>query len=157
MRKIKGKSSPPWITGPILCMIRKKECLRLKLKSSSSSYLIAKFKQLRSTVKRTISESRARYFESLEQDIQSNPKRFWSAFKLSDKASCSVPQQVSIPSTIKDTVTGKPVRELVSSPVEIASTITLHPYSPVIHSNFAHIYHLPAAHHFAKSLSFPVK
>ena len=93
MRKIKGKSSPPWITGPILYMIRKKECLRMKLKSLSSSYLIAKLRQLRSTVKRTISESRARYFETLEQDIQSNSKRFWSAFKLSDKASCSVPHK----------------------------------------------------------------
>ena len=87
MGKIKGKSSPPWITGHVLYMIRKKESLRKKLRSSSSTYLIAKFKQLRSTVKRMISETRARYFESLEHDIQSNPKRFWSAFKLSDKAS----------------------------------------------------------------------
>ena len=145
MRKIKGKSSPPWITGPILYMIRKKECLRMKLKSSSSSYLIAKFKQLRSTVKRTISESRARYFESLEQDIQSNPKRFWSAFKLSDKASCSVPQQVSIPSTIKDTVTGKPVWELVSSPVEIAEVFNNH-FTSIFSSDTLELRpHLPPA------------
>ena len=125
LRKIKGKSSPPWITGHILYMIRKKETLRKKLRSSSSSFLIAKFKQLRLAVKRLISESRARYFESLEQDIQSNPKRFWSAFKLSNKAS-SVPQQVSILSTIHDTVTGKPVRKLVSSPVEIAEAFNNH-------------------------------
>ena len=125
MKKIKGKSSPPWITGHVLYMIRKKESLRKKLRSSSLTYLIAKFKQLRSTVKRMISETRARYFESLEQDIQSNPKRFWSAFKLSDKES-SVPQQVSIPSTIHDTVTGKLVRKLVSNPVEIAEIFNNH-------------------------------
>jgi hypothetical protein len=106
-------------------MIRKKETLRKKLRISSSSFLITKFKQLRLEVKRLISESRARYFESLEQDIQSNTKRFWSAFKLSNKAS-SVPQQVSIPSTFHDTVTGKPVLKLVSSPVEIAEAFNNH-------------------------------
>ncbi|CAB4036572.1 Hypothetical predicted protein, partial [Paramuricea clavata] len=51
LRKIKGKRSPPWITGHILYMIRKKETLRKKLRSSSSSFLIAKFKQLRLAVK----------------------------------------------------------------------------------------------------------
>ena len=37
MKKIKGKSSPPWITGHVLYMIRKKESLRKKLRSSSST------------------------------------------------------------------------------------------------------------------------
>ena len=62
MRKIKGKNSPPWITGDILHMIKKpKESVRRKLRTSSSVYLIAKFKQLRSTVKRMISDSRTKY------------------------------------------------------------------------------------------------
>ena len=96
----KGKSSPPWITGDIMCMIRKKESVRRKLKHSSSTYLSAKFKQLRSMVKRMISDSRARFFESLEQDIKANPKRFWSIFKLGNKVS-SIPEQMSVTSSSK--------------------------------------------------------
>ena len=118
-RKIKGKSSPPWITGDIMYMIRKKESVRRKLKHSSSTYLSAKFKQLRSMVKRMISDSRARFFESLEQDIKANPKRFWSVFKLGNKAS-SVPEQMSVPSSSKNTATGvTSVRKVVSSSVNI--------------------------------------
>ena len=125
-RKIKGKSSPPWITGDILYMIRKKESVRRKLKHSSSTYLSAKFKQLRSMVKRMISDSRARFFESLEQDIKANPKRFWSIFKLGNKAS-SVPEQMSVPSSSKNTATGvTSVRKVVSSSVDIAEAFNQH-------------------------------
>ena len=121
MGKIEGKNSPPWITGDILHMIKKpKESVRRKLRTSSSVYLIAKFKQLRSTVKRMISDSRTKYFENLEQDIVTNPKRFWSVFKISKKAT-SVPAQMSVPSDTKDTDTNVKVdRKLISNPVEIA-------------------------------------
>ena len=95
-------------------MIKKKESVRRKLRSLSSVYLIAKFKLLRSTVKRMISDSRAKYFENLEQDIVTNPKRFWSVFKISKKAT-SVPAQMSIPSETKDTDTNVKVdRKLIS-------------------------------------------
>ena len=43
-----------------------------------------------------IRERRTRFFESLEQDIRENPKRFWSMFKLRDKVK-SLPEQISIP------------------------------------------------------------
>jgi hypothetical protein len=121
MRKIKGKNSPPWITGDILHMIKKKESVRRKLRTSSSVYLIAKFKQLRFTVKRMISDSRAKYFENFEQDIVTNAKRFWSVFKIRKKAT-SVPEQMSVPSDTKDTDTNVKVdRKLIScNPVEIA-------------------------------------
>ena len=108
-------------------MIRKKESVRRKLKHSSSTYLSAKFKQLRSMVKRMISDSRARFFESLEQDIKANPKRFWSVFKLGNKAS-SVPEQMSVPSSSKNTATGvTSVRKVVSiSSVDIAEAFIQH-------------------------------
>ena len=107
-------------------MIQKKESVRRKLKHSSSTYLSAKFKQLRSMVKRMISDSRARFFESLEQDIKANPKRFWSVFKLGNKAS-RVPEQMSVPSSSKNTATGvTSVRKVVSSSVDIAEAFNQH-------------------------------
>ena len=67
-----------------------------------------------------IRESRTRFFESLEQDIKENRKRFWSIFKLSDKVR-SVPQQMSLPSNSQDTATRVPPdRKVVSSSVDIA-------------------------------------
>ena len=125
-RKIKGKLSPPWITGDILHMKRKKEAARKKIQHSTSPCLRAKFKQLRSTVKHMIRESRTRFFESLEQDITENPKRFWSIFKLSDKVK-SVLQQMSLPSNKQDTATGvAPDRIVVSSSVDIAEAFNQH-------------------------------
>ena len=119
-RKIKGKLSLPWITGDILHMILMKEAVRRKKQHSTSPCLRAKFKQLRSTVKHMIRESRTRFFESLEQDSRENPKRFWSIFKLSDKVR-SVPEQMSIPSNSQDTATRvAPDRKVVSSSVDIA-------------------------------------
>ena len=67
--KVSNRNTRLLITGDILHMIKKKESVRRKLRTSSSVYLITKFKQLRSTVKRMISDSRAKYFENLEQDI----------------------------------------------------------------------------------------
>ena len=125
-RKIKVKLSPPWITGDILHMIQKKEAVRKKIQHSTSPCLCAKFKQLQSTVKHMIRESRTRFFELLEQDIRENPKRFWSIFKLSDKVR-SVPEQMSTPSNSKDTATRvAPDRKVVSSSVDIAEAFNQH-------------------------------
>jgi hypothetical protein len=77
-------------------------------------------------VKRMISDSWARFFESLEQDIKANPKRFWSVFKLGSKAS-SVPEKMSVPSSSKNTATGvTSVRKVVSSSVDIAEAFNQH-------------------------------
>ena len=101
-------------------MIRKKEAVRKKIQHSTSPCLRANFKQLRSTVKHMIRESRTRFFESLQQDSRENPKRFWSIFKLSDKVR-SVPEQMSTPFNSQDTATRvAPNRKVVSSSVDIA-------------------------------------
>ena len=104
-------------------MIRKKEAVRKKI-----------FKQLRSIVKHMIRESRTRFFESLEQDIKENPKRFWSILKLSDKVR-SVPEQMSIPSNSQNTATRvAPDRTVVSSSVDIAEAFNQH-FTSVFLSN----------------------
>lgn len=92
-KKIKGKNSPPWITGKILHYLRKKESVRKMLKNSPSDLLREKFKELRTKTKQMIRESRAAFFDSL--DIVHQPKRFWSIFRLTNKSS-SFPEALSM-------------------------------------------------------------
>ena len=67
-----------------------------------------------------ISESQTKYFVNLEQNIETNQKRFWSIVKISKEAT-SVPAQMSGPSDTKDMDTNEKVdRKLISNPVEIA-------------------------------------
>ena len=78
VKTISNVNNPPWINGEIINAIRKKETVRRKLKTSPTDVLRNKFKALRSKVKRLITESRCQFIsESL-----SNPKRFWSVFKI---------------------------------------------------------------------------
>ena len=67
--------------------IRKKEAVRKELKSSPSDSLNNRFKQLRANVKKLIRESRSKFFSSLNTTFQTNPKQFWSIFKLKNKQS----------------------------------------------------------------------
>lgn len=94
-KRIKGRYSPPWMNGNIIHEIRKKEAVRRKLKSSPSGALRAKFKELRVRVKKLVRESRVSFFNSLDGYFKSNPKRFWSIFKLNNKQS-SVPDMMSM-------------------------------------------------------------
>ncbi|CAB4040859.1 Hypothetical predicted protein, partial [Paramuricea clavata] len=80
----------------------KKESVRRKLKSSPTDALWNKFKELRTRVKQLISNGRAHFFETLDVDIQNNPKRFWSLFKLNSRDS-SVPRIVSMGASESDT------------------------------------------------------
>ncbi|CAB4019630.1 Hypothetical predicted protein [Paramuricea clavata] len=50
---------------------------------------------MRTNVKEMISISRANFFDSLEDNFLSNPKRFWSIFKLSSKKS-RIPETMSL-------------------------------------------------------------
>ena len=76
-KKIRGKNSPSWITGDIVHTIRRKETLRRMLKKAPTNQsLKEKFKQLRKDVKQTVCESRANFFNSLDNILQENPKRF---------------------------------------------------------------------------------
>ena len=85
------------VNGTILHLIKKKNTVRRKLRSSKSSYLTEKFKYLRATIKR---ESRRHFYTSLGGNLRENPKRLWSVMKNQSKAS-------SIPSTISTKVNTK--------------------------------------------------
>ena len=81
LKTIRKRNAPPWLTGDILFLLRKKESVRKKLKLlPRNETLRDKFKTLRARTKHLIRESRANYFESL--DIRSQPKRFWSILNL---------------------------------------------------------------------------
>jgi hypothetical protein len=86
-KKIKGRNSPPWINGSIIYEIRKKEAVRRKQRSSPSDALLAKFKlkSYEPKLKKMVRESRERFYNSLDANFKTNPKRFWSIFKLNNK------------------------------------------------------------------------
>lgn len=94
VKRLRGRNPAPWINGPILNMIKKKESVRQKLKISPSNYLQHKFKTLRAVVKGLLRESREKFFSSLASDLKNNPKRFWSVLKQTSKSK-SVPDLIS--------------------------------------------------------------
>jgi hypothetical protein len=80
-KTIKGRYNPPWLTGEILSLLKKKETLRRRIKRTHSKSLQMKFKNIRSLSKKIIKESREKFFDSLSVSMTSNPKLFWSFFK----------------------------------------------------------------------------
>ena len=94
---ITGKFNPPWITGDILNVLKKKETVRRKLRrtiGTCADKIMVKYKSLRNTAKKLIKNSREKCFASMSKSLYSNPKRFLSFFKTTTK-SCRIPQQVS--------------------------------------------------------------
>ena len=87
----------PWISGAILNLIKKEESIRQKLKLSSSSHLREKLKKnLRKTVKRILRKSPDEFLGSVESDLNTNLKRFWSTFKQNSKPH-TIPDRISTP------------------------------------------------------------
>ena len=97
-KTVKNINSPPWINGEILHAIRKKETVRRKLKSSPTDALSKKFRELRTRVKRLVSEGRSQFFDTISEALHTNPKRFWSVFK-QRKKHASVPGKIVIGSS----------------------------------------------------------
>jgi hypothetical protein len=64
---------------------RKETAVRQKLKAFPNYALKIKFKEMRVNVKKMINISRANFFDSLEDNFLSNPKRLWLIFKLSSR------------------------------------------------------------------------
>lgn len=93
--QLKNKTSPPWITGEIIHLVRKKVSARTKAKSTQSPTHWKRFKELRSRIKKLISRKRKDFYTSLVNSLYSNPKRFWSIFSLKTKKH-TVPEKVSI-------------------------------------------------------------
>ncbi len=91
---VDSRRTPPWITGNILHLIRKKVTARKRFLSRGTDYLKEKFNNLRAEVKRLIQESRKSFYSSLGNTLRINPKRFWSVFKISS-SSGSVPNSMS--------------------------------------------------------------
>lgn len=96
-KKIRGRNSPPWISGEILHAIKKKARIRRQFIRSRTDHLKEKFKRQRSVVKHLLKESRDQFFGSLDRELKNNPKRFWSLLKLKSKSS-NFPQTMSMAS-----------------------------------------------------------
>ena len=122
-KRLKGRNPVPWITGTIINQIKKKEYIRRKLKQSPSIHLKQKFSALRAQVKRMLRESRNEFFGSLESDINSNPKRFWSILKQKSKSG-NIPSRITMPvadGTPADLGTRCTLRSSAETPLEIAN------------------------------------
>ncbi|CAB3987788.1 RNA-directed DNA polymerase from mobile element jockey, partial [Paramuricea clavata] len=139
--QLKSKSSPPWISGEIIHLVRKKASARIKAKSTQLSIHWERFKELRSRIKKLISRKRKEYYTSLVESLYSNPKRFWTTFSQKTKKH-TVPEKVSI-------ADGAGGRKFTEGPNLVADTFNRFFFSsystpevgnPQVHSNDQH-YH----------------
>ena len=112
--QLKSKSSPPWISGEIMYLVRKKASARIKAKSTQLSIHWERFKELRSRIKKLISRKRKEYYTSLVESLYSNPKRFWTIFSQKTKKH-TVPEKVSI-------ADGAGGRKFIEGPKLVADT-----------------------------------
>lgn len=92
--------------------------MRKKLISSPSSYLKAKFKDLRSEVKRMLREARDSFPSGMELQLKYNPKRFWSTLKLKSKHR-GIPEVISMATDPSGEPADVGSRIQASSPAEI--------------------------------------
>ena len=102
-KKLKGTNPLPWINGSIINLINKKDSIRKKLKQRASSLLKEKFKTLRSEIKRRLRTCREAFFEDMESNLTSNPKRFWSVLKVKSKHK-NVPETITMATSDNSTV-----------------------------------------------------
>lgn len=92
--RIKDPNRPPWIDADVLHLIRKKERVRRKARLTDSPYQWEKFRKIRSEVKKLIKFNKRYYIDKLGYSLKTNPKKFWSYYKLITKTS-RIPSEIS--------------------------------------------------------------
>ena len=88
------------------------------MNASPSSFLKAKFKDLRSKVKRKLREARDSFLTGMESQLKCNPKRFWSTLKLKSKHR-GIPEVISMATGASGDPADDGRRIQASSPTEI--------------------------------------
>ena len=83
-----GKDLPPWLSKPILQLIRKRNRYYRHAKQTNQSSDHAKYRQLRNTIITMIRFAKEQYYDSL--DI-SDQKKFWKAYKLMNREVSTIP------------------------------------------------------------------
>ena len=78
MKKVKRRSSPPWIDKGVMKLVRKKKRLWKKIKSSPSEELSTWFVSLRKQTKQPINANYYRFLKGLSDKLKTDPKQFWS-------------------------------------------------------------------------------
>ena len=92
--KLRDINTPPWINGPVMHLVRKKNEARKKAITTNSTYYREKYQSLRRQCKSLIRSNYQEYIDSLNMSMRKNPKRFWSFYKNKKKSP-------SIPTTVK--------------------------------------------------------
>ena len=83
---VKRRTNPPWINKDLLRLIKKKKRLWRQLKTHPSEILRQMFKDLRSTIKKSIRSEYHKYLQHLSDVLKENPKRFWSYHSIKTKS-----------------------------------------------------------------------
>ena len=117
-KKIKRRNPLPWITGNFLNLINKNNTVQRKLKSCPTSHLAQKFKELRTSAKNFLRESRENYFTSLGNNFKQNPKHLWSIIMNKSKLR-NIPNTVS--SAVNSGTNQDPARFSADNPTDIAN------------------------------------
>jgi len=83
---IKHNDTPPWMTKPLLQLIRRKNIALKRAKSLDSPDTWQKFKRVRNRVKNMIGYKQRSYLFTLCNTLRENPKAFWTLLKSQSKS-----------------------------------------------------------------------
>ena len=82
-KRINDKFTPPWIDKEVKVLCRRKDRASRKALRTKDSRDLSPFKSLRRSCKSLIRSKYNAYLRQLADNIQDNPKKFWSFYKLS--------------------------------------------------------------------------
>lgn len=85
---------PPWFDSTIIKNIKLKSSFWKKYKLTNCNEAYSDFKKLRTKIKKDSQSARTRYLLNIEQNIKSDPKRFWSYLR-NKKETSNVPLKMS--------------------------------------------------------------
>lgn len=87
------KREKPWITGELICMIRRRQRTFTRYCKNKSEDNFCKLRDLTSQYKKKLRECQRTFFQGLTLDLQSN-KKFWKFMKRCGKDKLGPPSQM---------------------------------------------------------------
>ena len=108
--KVQGSKKLPWITKSIICLIRKRDKLHIKMKKKGKTDLSRKYAAVKATIKREMRKSYWNYIESIisydpersPSETRSTNKKFWSFISSRKKDNVNIPPLKSFGNTYSE-------------------------------------------------------
>ena len=107
-RRINDKFTPPWIEKEVKVLCRRKDRASRKALQTKDSRDLNHFKSLRRSCKSLICSKYNAYLRQLADNIQDNPKKFWSFYSVKTKTRklpSAIKKDVNSNSLVTDTCT----------------------------------------------------